>query len=225
LQFINCSTAFRNRSSRQQDIHDPHLADLDHQLEGPRIQKVTHEHTGLIAEDTVGRVLATPQVRGIYHVIVEQRGRVYEFNNGGGDDVPVAPIATGARSEQRDQWPKPLAAAANDVMCHAVDQRHVTRGDSDCWFAGQSSPSRARTVPSNREFVDEVHCGLNNARDARFCTPWSAPRSRPGPAAARLSAVLLAVTAMEAGASPPGPGAPDRRVRCRPTPLGRRALP
>ena len=40
-----------------QNLHDAHAVDIDHHLEGARIQEVTDQHAGLVAEHSIGGIL------------------------------------------------------------------------------------------------------------------------------------------------------------------------
>lgn len=60
--------------------HDAHVANINHHLEGPRVEKVADQHAGLVAEHGVSGVHATASLRRIDNVVVQQRCRVNEFD-------------------------------------------------------------------------------------------------------------------------------------------------
>jgi hypothetical protein len=74
----------------REDPHDPHVTDVDHHLECARIKEVTDQHTGLVAEYGVRRLLAAAPRGRVDHVVVKERRGVYEFYDGGRADVLVA---------------------------------------------------------------------------------------------------------------------------------------
>jgi len=53
---------------------------------------------------------------------VQQRGGVDEFDEGRGVDVARSAITAGARREQHDQRPQPLAAARDNVLGNLIDE-------------------------------------------------------------------------------------------------------
>ena len=108
-----------------QNFHDPHVADVDHHLERTGIQKVAHQHAGLIAPDGVGCFPSAAQIGFVHHVVVQQGGGVDELDDGGGVDVSVAGIAAGARRQQHGRRPQPFATAVDDIAGQLVDQHHV----------------------------------------------------------------------------------------------------
>jgi hypothetical protein len=106
------------------DLHDPLRAHGGHHLEGARVDEVADQDAGLVAEDIVGRGAPAALLRPVDHVVVQQRGGVYEFDEGSGFDVFVALDTAGAPGQHAEQGSQAFAAATNDVLGHLVHQRH-----------------------------------------------------------------------------------------------------
>ena len=85
-------------------------ADLDHHLERLAEQKVADQHAGLVAPQHARGELAAPHLAFVHDVVVQQRGRVHEFDRGRELDVAVAVIAGQSRHRQGEHRPQPLAA-------------------------------------------------------------------------------------------------------------------
>jgi hypothetical protein len=61
-------------------LHDMHVMDRDHHLEGARVEEVADQDAGGIAEQGVGRVTAATQGRFIDDIVVQQSGGVDELD-------------------------------------------------------------------------------------------------------------------------------------------------
>jgi hypothetical protein len=92
-------------------------ADGRHHLERARVDEVTHEHAGLVAEYVVGRGAATALLRAVDHVVVQQRRRVHELDEARRFDVlfvsmPQArPASTQSRGRRRLPPPPMMCSA------------------------------------------------------------------------------------------------------------------
>ena len=76
-----------------QHLHHAHVSDLDHHLEGARIDEIAHEHGGGIAEQCVGGRATAAQRRLIDDVVVQERRRMNEFDDGGKAILGISRIA------------------------------------------------------------------------------------------------------------------------------------
>ena len=110
-----------------EDAHDAHVVQLDHHLEGARIQEIAHQHAGRIAPQRVCRLVSAPQVRFVHHIVVQQGRGMDEFDQRGQRNVVVAAVAAGMGGQQVQHRPQALAAAADDVLGNLVDQHHIGR--------------------------------------------------------------------------------------------------
>lgn len=124
-----------------QHTHDTHVVDRHHHLESTGIEKVADQHAGGITEHRVGRVATTPQGGFIHHIVMQERGRVDEFDDGGHFVVPHSLVAHGTRSKENQRRTHTLAAAANNVLGDLPDKHHV----------------RVKTVTDDR--IDGLHVG------------------------------------------------------------------
>ena len=102
-----------------------HVADADQHLEGAAIDEVAHQHAGRVAPVGIGGGAPAPQRRDVDHVVVQQRGRVQELDDRGQLHVLLPGVAQRAGAQQGDQRAHALAAALDDVLPDALDQRHV----------------------------------------------------------------------------------------------------
>ena len=64
-----------------EDLHDPHVADIDHYLERARVQEIANEDARLVAEHGIGRVLAATAVAAmlIGHLLFPKVPMATEF--------------------------------------------------------------------------------------------------------------------------------------------------
>ncbi len=98
------------------DLLYAQVAEVDHHLEGARIQVVADQHARLVAEHVICGFPAPPQVRAVDDIVVEQCGGVDELDDGCGDLVLVALVAAGPRGQHHAQGPQALAAGPDDVL-------------------------------------------------------------------------------------------------------------
>ena len=84
----------------RQDFHHWHRAQLNHHLEGARVQKVADQYAGGIAPGSIGSLAATAHARHVDHVVVQQGGGVQELN-GGGQQAQVVAFATQGLATQQ----------------------------------------------------------------------------------------------------------------------------
>src|SRR6185503_18998607 len=106
-------------------LHDAHVADADHHLEGARVEKVAHQHRGGVAECGVRGLASAPQVGSVDHVVVQERGGVDELDHRGELVAALAAVAERAAGEQVQRRPQALAARGDQVLRHLPDQRDV----------------------------------------------------------------------------------------------------
>ncbi len=114
-----------DRAGAGQDLQHLEAAILHHQLERPAEQEVADQHAGRVAPDEVGGALATPQVRPIDHIIVQQRGGVDELDRRRQAVVARAAIAEQARARERQHRAHALAAAGDQMAGQLRDQRDL----------------------------------------------------------------------------------------------------
>ena len=84
-----------------QDIHHPQRPGFDHQLKRAGKQIVAHQHRGFVIPQQVGGRAAPALRRFVYNIIMEQGGRVNEFNRCRQMDVKRAAIAAHSGGGQR----------------------------------------------------------------------------------------------------------------------------
>lgn len=96
-----------------------------HHLEGAGIDKVADQHAGGVAERRVGGGFAAAHVRFVDDVVMQQRGGMNEFDQGGDGDVLVAFIAQRARRQDGDHRPDALTATADNVIAKLIDERDI----------------------------------------------------------------------------------------------------
>ena len=109
----------------RQDLHHPHVVHRHHHLECPGIHKITHQHTGCIAEQFIGGFFAAPHFGFVHHVVMQQRGGVDELHHGSEGMVVMPAVIQGFRGQHRQDGAQPLAAAVNDVFGHLPHQRDI----------------------------------------------------------------------------------------------------
>src|SRR5690606_9772512 len=73
--------------------HDVQAARFNHHLEGARVEKVTDEHAGGVAEYRVGGLSPAPQCRLVNDVVVQQGGGMNELDHRCQQVMPVALVA------------------------------------------------------------------------------------------------------------------------------------
>jgi alcohol dehydrogenase class IV len=77
----------------------------------------------------VGCGAASAQGGGIHHIIMQQRGRVYEFDHGREDETVLPTVPESAADEQQERRAQALATCGNDVvrnLRHQGDARGET---------------------------------------------------------------------------------------------------
>ncbi len=130
----------------RKDPHDPHASCIDHHLERPRVQEVTHEDAGSVAETGVGGRSPPPQVGLVHDVVVQQGCRVNELDDRSQQHVGRAAVPEGAGNEQHNGRPEPLPACTDDVVGNRIDQDDV----------------RTETLPD--DCVDSLHIGSDRRK-------------------------------------------------------------
>jgi hypothetical protein len=157
-----------------QHAHHAHVVDLDHHLEGARVEEVADQHRRGVAEHRVGRAAAASQLRLVDHVVVQQGGGVDEFDHRRQQVMVVALVTERARHQQQQHRAHALAACADDVVGDRVDQRD---------FGGQAHPDHAidlgEVIGKYREQVGWFHV-------AQFWSGGTAGAA--GPSGARAAA-------------------------------------
>ena len=107
------------------DPHHFHALEFHHELETARVQEVADQHAGGVAPYGVRGAPSAAQVRFVDHVVVQQGGGVDELDHRRELVRVLAAMAERARGKQQQHGPQPLAAGADDVFAHLVDQDHV----------------------------------------------------------------------------------------------------
>src|SRR3546814_4128268 len=84
-----------------------------------RSQVVTHQHAGRISKNCVRGVAPPAQVRFVDHVIMQQRGRMNEFNHRGQAVMrnPLVAQGLGHRSEEHTSELQSLMRISYAVFC------------------------------------------------------------------------------------------------------------
>src|SRR5690606_17291445 len=149
-----------------QQAHHRHAVQDHHQLERARIEEITDQDAGGIAEHRIGGTAAAAHAGFVHHVIVQQRGRMDELDDGGGRDVVVAAVAGRTGRQQRDQRAQALAAG-NDVLGHLVDQEHLRLQPGT-----DQRIDAAAVLGGQRLYVGEVTEGGGAGRGGKLCGQW-----------------------------------------------------
>ena len=108
-----------------QDLHHAHVVAVHHHLEGARVEKVADQHAGRVAKNLVGRAAAAPQGGFIDHVVMQQGGRMDEFDHGGQIEALLPLVAQGAAGQQQQNRAQAFAAGRDDVARHFANQWHA----------------------------------------------------------------------------------------------------
>ena len=101
------------------------LSTLDHHLEGPRVEEITHQDAGLVAPDRVGGLLTAAHGRGVHHVVMQQGGGVDKLDDRRKLDTVRAAVAKGPRAKEYQHWAQTFAAAVDQILRDLVDQHHL----------------------------------------------------------------------------------------------------
>ncbi|HRF73371.1 MAG TPA: hypothetical protein PL117_11400 [Accumulibacter sp.] len=109
----------------RQHPHDAHVVDRHHHLESTRIEEVSDQHTGRIAEHRVGGLAPAPQIGTINDIVMEQGGRVDELDHRSEFVMMRPTVSHGAGRQQDQSRAQPLAPALHDVLGHLADQDHL----------------------------------------------------------------------------------------------------
>ncbi len=107
------------------DLHDRHAVEQHHHLKGARVQEISDENAGRIAEYFVGRLAASAQRGAVDHVIVQQSGGMDELDDGGRIDMLFALVPAGASRQKHQKRTQTLAAGVDDIGGHLVDERDL----------------------------------------------------------------------------------------------------
>ena len=113
-----------------QEPHHFRTLQFHHQLEAARVQEIPDQHAGRVPPHRVGGAAAASQVGLVDHVVVQQGRGMDEFDHRRQlvrirTDAPAGRLAQRAGRQQQQHRPQPLAAGADDVLGHLVDQHHV----------------------------------------------------------------------------------------------------
>jgi hypothetical protein len=105
--------------------HHAQASHVHHHLEGARVEEVPDQHRRGVAELGIGGVLPAPQARLVHHVVVEERGRMDEFDDRGQLVLRGAFGAAGIRGQQEERGAQALPAALDDVVGDRADEDDV----------------------------------------------------------------------------------------------------
>ena len=92
-----------------------HVAEPDHQLECPGVDKIADQHAGGIAKFGVGSGHAASERGEIHDIIVKKRCRMNKLHHCGEADMGVLDATEGLGRQQHQQGPHTLAACFADV--------------------------------------------------------------------------------------------------------------
>ena len=99
-----------------QNLHDAHLAGLNHHLKSPGVQKVTHQHAGWIAKSFIGCCVAATQCGVVHDIVVQQGCGVDEFHYGSHFEALAIAVTQRAAHQQQQGRTQALASRCNDVL-------------------------------------------------------------------------------------------------------------
>jgi hypothetical protein len=102
--------------------------DFDHHLERLAEQEIADQHARLVAPQHACRELAAPHLAFVHDVVVQQRGRVHEFNGGRELDVAGAGIIGEPRHGEGEHRAQPLAAGRDQVVGDLGNHRDLRSG-------------------------------------------------------------------------------------------------
>ena len=108
-----------------QDIHDFHVIQLGHHLKGAGVEKIADQHAGGIAEQCVGGIPASTQIRLVDHIVMQQGGGMNEFDDGREGDMGLVFIAEGTGRQHGKLGAHTLAAGTDDIEAQLIDQGHI----------------------------------------------------------------------------------------------------
>ena len=108
----------------RQDLYDGKIPIFRHQFKGRRVQIIPHENAGGIAPDVIGGHLSPAHVGMIDDVIMQKGRRMDEFDDGSQRMAPFPLVAAQRRCRKEQQGPKPLSAAADEMMADLGDHRY-----------------------------------------------------------------------------------------------------
>jgi len=127
LQLRSCSTSpFGDLiGGFGHDIHDLGALKGDHHLERAGIEEIPYQNRRLITPQGIGGFSAPAHVRGVHHIVVEQRGGVDELNDRCHGDRLSPLTAGGTGGQQHQQGPQALAATIDNIVAELIDQHDV----------------------------------------------------------------------------------------------------
>jgi hypothetical protein len=106
-------------------LNDPDVADLGQKIERFGIKKIADQNAGGVALEIVGRGSAASKDGFVDDVVMEEAGRMDEFNGGGQRKTVFARVAAKTRRDQQQQRPEALAPAVNEMMRNVGNQFDV----------------------------------------------------------------------------------------------------
>ena len=106
-------------------LHDPHVADANHHLKGPRVQKVSDKHAGSVSVFRIGGSLAAAKRRFVHNIVVKQSCRVNELDDGRQFQMCGATIPPRPGRKQYQNRPQALASATDYVFRDGTDQHDI----------------------------------------------------------------------------------------------------
>ncbi len=86
---------------------------------------VAEKDGGLVAAKVIDGGAFSPQLGLVEDIVVDQRGHVNHFDNGGEDGVGISQFAAGFSSQEHEGGPEHFAAEAGDVANEVVDAGEV----------------------------------------------------------------------------------------------------
>mmetsp|Transcript_8830 Transcript_8830/g.33338 ORF Transcript_8830/g.33338 Transcript_8830/m.33338 type:complete len:229 (-) Transcript_8830:217-903(-) len=114
---------------RREQLHGLQVAEAGQRDGGPRQQEVAGQDGHLVAEHPIDRRRASPRVRLVDHVVMEQRRRVDHLCNLRQPPLSIADLAAaaGRRHQQHHRGPDFLAAIQREEVLRARLQHRVVR--------------------------------------------------------------------------------------------------
>ena len=110
-----------------QHVEHAHPVEPHHHLERARIQEIADEHRCRVAERGVRRGAAAPQRRFVDDVVVQQRGRVDQLDDGGERVVLAPAVAAGVR--RRARAARAAAACRRSLTMYSATWRTSTTSE------------------------------------------------------------------------------------------------
>src|SRR5690606_32359536 len=101
---------------------DSHVAVFDQNIHGTAVKKIPYQDTYLIAPLAVGCHAAASDAGTVDHIVVQQGGRMHEFDGSPDGDGHASLITRKPGIENRQKRPQAFAPVLNDVLDHAAHE-------------------------------------------------------------------------------------------------------